>query len=75
MRSATKAETGEKPRIKLDPMRPLVVCQGGPRDGMWFYSNDFPAMTHSGRYVGTDDYRDHPSVPYTQGRIIRWSPV
>lgn len=74
-RRPTKAETADpkaKPKIRLDPSRPLVVCQGGPRDLMWFYADDFPAMAHSGQYVGTDHYTDHPSVPYAQGRIVRW---
>lgn len=76
-RRPTKAETADpkaKPKIILDPSRRLIVCTGGPRDGFWFYQDDFPAMTHSGHYVGTDEYRDHPSVPYAQGRIVRWIP-
>lgn len=60
--------------IRLDPLRPLIVCEGGPRDGMWFYRDDFPTMTHGGQYRGTEAFRRHPSVLDASGEIVAWSP-
>jgi hypothetical protein len=65
----------------------LVVCEGGPKDGQWFFLADWEHMVRAAKrmadveeqvppvlqYVATKDVKPHPDYPTLFGFVAKHS--